>query len=281
VAEKGLAEKVLLTAGVIGWPVSHSLSPKLHNHWLRKIGVNGCYHALGVEPQYLKQALSSLTTMGWRGCNLTIPHKETALALLDEVDDVARAIGAVNTVEVRGGLLLGTNTDAYGFIENIRPHLPATRNRAVVLGAGGASRAICYALAKEGFDEIVLTNRTAQRAEMLAAHFGKRFAATLWEKRSVALAGADLVVNTTSLGLKDNPPFEIDLSLLPATALVTDIVYTPLITPFLHMAQARGNAIVDGLGMLIHQAVPGFEAWFGMRPPVGDDLSELKALLLT
>ena len=256
-------------AGVLGWPVSHSLSPKLHNYWLKQLGIDGRYDAFEVEPVQLSDFIIRLTQdPAMRGCNLTIPHKEQVVPMLTYIDDLARSIGAVNTIIVKDGVLHGTNTDAYGFSENIRAQLTGTR-KAVILGAGGAARAVCVALLLLGFEQIVITNRTIARAQNLAERFGKRFTVVDWNDRSHVLDGADLLVNTTSLGLKGQDPLEIDLLRLSRSALVTDIVYKPLMTPLLEMAVACGNPVVDGLGMLIYQAVPGFEAWFGQRPDVG------------
>ncbi|NBX03103.1 MAG: shikimate dehydrogenase [Alphaproteobacteria bacterium] len=264
-------------AAVLGWPVSHSLSPKLHNYWLNQNNINGQYVAVGVRPERLEEVIKSIPERGWRGCNLTIPHKEKVIPLLDEVSDVARAIGAVNTIIVKeGGKLYGTNTDAYGFAENIRPKLKG-RKKAVVLGAGGAARAIWQALTDLDFEEVVIANRTASRAQQAHKSGVTQFAVCPWDERNAALAGTDLLVNTTSLGMEGQDALEISLKALPKTALVTDIVYTPLMTPLLESAQSRGNAVVDGLGMLIHQAVPGFEAWFGVKPTF---MEELKPYLL-
>jgi len=261
-----------LIAGVLGWPVSHSLSPKLHNHWLKKLGIDGEYKALAVEPKDLEKTLKSLPEMGWRGCNLTIPHKEAAIPFLDDIDDIARTVGAVNTVIVNKGKLYGTNTDVYGFAENIRPYI-LTKRRAVVLGAGGAAKAVWKALWDEGFEEIIVTNRTPEKLPQAEG----RFIIKPWDERSNILEGADLLVNTTSLGMTGKDKLDIDLAGLPTTALVTDIVYTPLMTPLLEAAKARGNPVVDGLGMLIWQAVPGFVAWFGKKPVVS---KELQAFLI-
>lgn len=254
-------------AGVIGWPVSHSLSPKLHNYWLEQYGIDGAYLPLAVRPGDLASVIRALPAMGFRGANLTIPHKEAVIPLLDSIDDTARAIGAVNTIVIEGDKIHGTNTDAYGFMENIRPHLTG-KGKAILLGAGGAAKAICHALLAEGFSHISIINRTEARAQALAAHFGGRIDVQKWDKRSGLLEGADLLVNTTSLGLSGKEALDIDLEALPKTALVTDIVYNPLITPLLETAKANGNPVVDGLGMLIHQAVPGFDMWFGTKPDV-------------
>lgn len=261
-------------AGVIGWPVSHSLSPALHNYWLREHGLAGNYVALPVEPSRLQEILPGLPLLGFRGVNLTLPHKQDVLPMLAGIDDVARAIGAANTlIFTREGAAYGMNTDAYGFIENIRPHLPERRGKAVMLGAGGAARAVAYALIQEGFSEILVINRTSDKAQSLASDFPGLTAAP-WEQRHAILASASLLVNTTSLGMSGQPPLELNLSALPQHALVTDIVYSPLMTPLLMAAQSRGNPVVDGLGMLLHQAVPAFEAWFGIRPRVTRKLRE-------
>ena len=262
-------------AGVIGWPVSHSLSPKLHNHWLSQNGIDGAYVALPVEPENLEQVIRSLPGRGWRGCNITIPHKEAVIPFLDSIDAEAKIIGAVNTIVITDGKLHGTNTDAYGFAENVR-HIPTARKKAVALGAGGAAKAVWKALADLGFDEICIANRTMSRITGHEKIEGKsRFDIFPWEERSAMLAGASLLVNTTSLGLAGNPPLEIDLSELPKNALVTDIVYKPLETPLLAAAKARGNPTVDGLGMLIYQAIPGFKAWFGVEPKYEEQLKDL------
>ncbi len=260
-------------AGVIGWPVSHSLSPKLHGYWLEKYRIDGSYEALPVEPERLGDALKELSDQGFAGCNLTLPHKELAVALVDEIDDNARAIGAVNTIIFAGGKIKGSNTDAYGFIENLKSGASLKRkNKAVVLGAGGASRAVCKALADEGYAHILLLNRTPSKARKLASQISDSIFCEEWEKRDAVLENADLLVNATSLGMQGKEPLLINIDALPREAVVTDIVYTPLITPLLAEAKTRGNTIVDGLGMLLHQAVPGFEAWFGVRPVVDDNL---------
>lgn len=271
-----------LRAGVVGWPVAHSLSPKLHGHWLKEFGIEGAYNAYEVAPDDLPSFIRKLASQeGMRGCNLTIPHKEAALPLLGSLDEVATRIGAVNTIIIENGQLHGTNTDAYGFAENVRTQLTVT-DKAVVLGAGGAARAVCVALEMLGFSQVVIANRTRTRAQALADEFGAMFSVCEWEEKDSALAGANLLVNTTSLGLKGQEPLAINLSALPRTSLVTDIVYKPLMTPLLELAHERGHPVVDGLGMLIHQAVPGFEAWFGQRPEVNAaQLETLKAYLLS
>lgn len=273
--------ELLKIAGVAGWPVSHSLSPRLHNYWLKQLGIHGEYNAYEVRPEALPGFIESLRSMhGMRGCNLTLPHKEHAIALLDSVDALAQTVGAVNTIIAEDGKLHGTNTDVYGFAENIRPHMTGN-GKAVILGAGGASRAVAKALLDLGFADIHITNRTRAKAEAVNAALGGVLKIEEWDMRSAVLKGADLLVNTTSLGLKGQPPLQLDLSALPKTALVTDIVYKPLLTPLLEWAQAHGNPTVDGLGMLIYQAVPGFTAWFGAPPDVtAATLPQLKGFLI-
>jgi shikimate dehydrogenase len=267
----------------MGWPVGHSRSPRLHGHWLSRHAIDGAYIPMAVAPEHFADALRALPKLGFAGTNVTVPHKQAALAGVDEVDDVARRIGAVNTVVVReDGGLLGTNTDAFGFIENIRDAAPdwqAPAGAALVLGAGGAARAVIVALLDVGVPTLRLTNRTAARAEELAAEFGVdefagRVTVVPWAERSDAVAEAATVVNTPSLGMVGQPDLELDLNDLPASALVTDIVYAPLETPLLKAASARGNRCVDGLGMLLHQARPGFAAWFGVEPQVDQALRD-------
>ena len=261
----------MMKACVMGWPIAHSLSPALHGYWLKAHGIAGEYMRLAVQPEALPAALARLKTDDWRGCNLTIPHKEAALAQLDRIDAAARRIGAVNTVAVENGKLAGFNTDGFGFLENLRAAVPdfdVKAGPAVVLGAGGAARAIVDALGAAGAPEIRLVNRSLDRARTLARSFGGAIEPVPWERRAAALDGAALVVNATSLGMDKNPPLELDLARLPKTAVVNDIVYAPLETALLKAAKARGNRIVDGLGMLLHQGRPGFQLWFGVMPAV-------------
>jgi shikimate dehydrogenase len=259
-------------AGVMGWPVAHSRSPLLHGYWLKQYGIDGSYEALPVPPEALAEALRALPGRGFAGCNLTLPHKERALALVDRVDTAARRIGAVNTVVVAAdGTLDGRNTDAFGFYANLAAAAPgwsAAAGPAAVLGAGGGARAVVAALLDHGTPEVRLLNRHRGRAEDLAAALGGPVAVVDWERRAAALADAALLVNTTSLGMTGQPPLEIALDALPPRALVNDIVYVPLETPLLAAARRRGNPVVDGLGMLLHQACPGFAAWFGLMPEV-------------
>jgi len=263
-------------AGVIGWPVGHSRSPRLHGYWLNHYRIDGAYIPLAVAPDKFSTAVAGLAAAGLRGVNVTLPHKEAALAACDTVDGNARRIGAVNTIVFGDdGALLGSNTDAFGFLENLRQGAAwRTGGAAVVLGAGGAARAVCVALADAGMDDIRVLNRTADRAAQLAADLGQPLGAHGWETRHDALAGATLLVNTTSLGMTGQPPLDLDLGALPTDAVVNDIVYAPLETDLLARARARGNVVVDGLGMLLHQARPGFEAWFGVAPEVTDDLRD-------
>lgn len=263
-------------AGVMGWPVAHSLSPRLQGYWLETYGIDGAYVPLAVKPEDFAEAVRMLPRLGFAGANVTVPHKEAALRAVDEVEDLARRVGAVNTIVVReDGSLYGRNTDGYGFMENLRAGAPAwnaTAGPAVVVGAGGAARAIVAALLDAGVPELRLINRTRARAEQLAEEIGGAITVFDWEDRADALDGANLLVNTTTLGMTGHPPLELGLSSLPATAVVTDIVYVPLETPLLAAARERGNATVDGLGMLLHQARPGFAAWFGHEPEVTEDL---------
>ena len=259
-------------AGVMGWPVAHSRSPRLHGFWLEQHGIDGIYVPLPVRPEQLAQALRALAVLGFKGANLTVPHKEAALGAVDEVTPEARRIGAINTIVVGGdGTIRGSNSDAFGFRENLVAALPgwrASEGPAVVLGAGGAARAIAVALLDDGVPEIRLVNRTRGRAEALARALAGPMRIIDWEERGAALAGAALLVNATTLGMHGQPPLDLDLVRLPPPAAVNDIVYAPLETPLLAAARRRGNRVVDGLGMLLHQARPGFAAWFGVEPQV-------------
>ncbi len=263
-------------AGAMGWPIGHSLSPRLHGYWLRKYAVDGAYVPLAVRPGDFAEAVRMLPRLGFAGANVTVPHKEAALAAVDEVAGEARRVGAVNTIIVRpDGSLLGRNSDGFGFMENLKSGLPdwdPGRGPAVVLGAGGAARAVCAALVDGGVPELRLVNRTASRAEALVADIGGPIEVVSWSERESALGGARLLTNTTTLGMAGGPPLDLALERLPPEAAVTDVVYAPLRTPLLLAAAARGNATVDGLGMLLHQARPGFAAWFGVEPEVTDEM---------
>ena len=259
-------------AGVMGWPVGHSRSPMLHGHWLRQYGIDGAYVPMAVRPEKIGEALAALPALGLAGCNLTLPHKETALPHLAEIDSAARRIGAVNTIIVRAdGSLAGSNTDAFGFLENLKAGAPNWRpaaGPAVMIGAGGAARAVGVALIDAGVPEIRILNRTRARAETLAQQLGANCRALDWDGRAKALDGAALLVNTSSLGMAGQPPLDLALDALPKSAVVNDIVYVPLETPLLAEARRSGHAVVDGLGMLLHQGRPGFRAWFGVDPEV-------------
>jgi shikimate dehydrogenase len=258
-------------AGVFGWPAGHSRSPQLHNHWLERYGIDGAYVPLPVPPDQFEAALRGVMAAGFAGANVTLPHKEAAFALCDERDASALRAGAVNTLVFRDGRILGSNTDGFGFMESLRAAAPAWRPEhgpAVLLGAGGAARAIVAALLDAGVPEVVVVNRTPERAEELARAIGGNIRAAVVPP----LATAALLVNTTSLGMAGQPPLEIDLSPLPPHAVVADAVYVPLETPLLRAARARGLAAVPGLGMLLHQARPGFALWFGVEPVVDQAL---------
>jgi shikimate dehydrogenase len=263
-------------AGVMGWPVMHSRSPALHGYLLKQQGLVGTYVPLAVAPERLEPALRGLAPLGFSGCNLTIPHKEKALSIVDEVAPVARRIGAISCVVVRqDGSLLGTNNDAYGFIHNVLQQQPDWRADAgpvVVIGAGGGARAVAYSLAERGAPEIRVVNRTLARAQALARDFGPPLTVVAWQDRGAALSDAAMLVNTTSQGMVGQPPLDLDLATLPISALVCDIVYVPLETPLLAAARRRGNPTVDGLGMLLHQARPAWKAWFGLEPEITPEL---------
>lgn len=265
-----------LLAGVLGWPIAHSLSPRLHAHWLRTYGIDGHYIPIAVAPGRLQPSLRALATLGFRGVNVTLPHKEAALAAADTRSARALAIGAANTLTFGpDGAIHADNTDGYGFVANLRQQAPdwrADAGPALVLGAGGAARAVLSALLDEGAPEIRLANRSRERAEALAAAFVARTRVVDWAKASASAAGTATLVNTTSLGMTGQPglPFAPDSA--PETCVVCDIVYHPLETPLLAAARARGLTAVDGLGMLLHQAAPGFEAWFGRAPRIDDAL---------
>jgi len=268
-----------LLAGVMGWPVMHSRSPMLHNYWFSHYGLAGSYVPLAIEPEGLQAALNALAPLGFAGCNLTIPHKQEAIAAMAEIDPMAKAIGAISCVTVKpDGRLAGSNNDCFGFIENLleaRPGWRADAGPAVVVGAGGGARAIVYGLAERGAREIRLVNRTRARAERIAEQFGGPIQVLSWEDRHASLEGAATLVNTTSQGMVGNPPLDLSLDRLPATALVSDIIYTPLETPLLAAARRRGNPTVGGLGMLLHQARPAWRDWFGIEPQVTPELRRM------
>ena len=264
-------------AGVMGWPISHSRSPMLHGYWLREYDIDGAYLPFSVDPINLEAALRALPDLGIAGTNLTVPHKEAALEICDQVDDIASRIGAVNTIVVQNdGSLFGSNTDAFGFIENLKAESSwqANDGPAVILGAGGAARAVVAALIDEGVTEICIVNRTFERAGAVANAFGSACQPVGWSDVSESLRQSALLVNTTMLGMTGQPTLDLTLDTLPETAVVNDIVYAPLETDFLYKAATRGNPVVDGLGMLLHQARPGFAAWFGHEPDVSPGLRD-------
>ena len=265
-------------AGVVGWPVSHSRSPVLHGHWLKRYGLPGHYIHIGLKPQDFETGIRSMPRLGFKGVNLTLPYKESILSIADSISDRAALIGAANTVVFReDGAISVDNTDGYGFIESVRAAVPdwqANAGPVVVLGAGGAARAVVSALLTAGAPEIRIANRTRQRAEILREQFGAKTQPVDWNRASDVLADAAMVVNTTSLGMVGKPPLPVTLERADSSTIAVDIVYTPLTTDFLAMAASRGMRTVDGLGMLLHQAVPGFESWFGVRPEVDEALRQ-------
>ena len=269
-----------MLAGVMGWPVMHSRSPRLHNYWFELYGLAGTYVPLAIKPEGLEKALRALPALGFAGCNLTIPHKEQALRIVDHADARARRIGAISCVTVNAdGSLTGTNNDWYGFVENLREAFPGWRadaGPAVVMGAGGASRAVVDALIHEGAKEIRLINRTRERATSLAAALGGPVTVLDWDQRHKSLEDAALLVNTTSQGRVGNSPLDLALDALPRTAEVCDIVYIPGETPLLKAARERGNRTVNGLGMLLHQGRPAWRSWFDREVEV---TAELRALI--
>ena len=266
-------------AGVMGWPIAHSRSPLIHGHWLKRYEVDGAYIPFAVKPEDGERAFRSLATLGFRGTNVTIPHKVAAFETVDRRDAAAEAIGAVNTVVVQeDGSLDGFNTDAPGLLAHLRqsaPNWQGDLGPAAILGAGGSARAAIFALLQAGAPEVRVSNRTKEKAEALSDGFGDQVTVVNWAERSDMLADVNLLLNTTSLGMTGQPPLEIAVDDLPETAVVYDIVYAPLETPLLAAARRRGLLGVDGLGMLLHQAAPGFEAWFGVKPAVDAALREL------
>lgn len=259
-------------AGLLGWPVAHSRSPVIHNHWIAEHGLSGAYVLLPVQPERIETALRALPVLGFAGCNLTIPHKVAALAVVDQVESLAQSIGAINTIVVEAdGSLTGRNTDGFGYIQSLldaQPGWKADAGPAVVMGAGGAARAVIVGLMDSGATEIRLTNRSWAKAHDMAQEFGGPVRAVPWQDRHDVLAGAALLVNTTNQGMHGETELDLRLNQLPLQALVSDIIYVPLETPLLSAARLRGHVTVNGLGMLLHQARPAFAAWFGVRPDV-------------
>jgi shikimate dehydrogenase len=266
-----------IKCGVIGHPIHHSKSPLIHNHWIAQYGLQGEYKAIDIAAENLKDGVQKLIDEGYAGFNVTLPHKQEIFKLCAGVDDTARSIGAVNTVVIKNGELHGSNTDAFGFIENVKHQafgVDFAHKHAVVLGAGGAARAIVHGLIEAGAMKIILTNRTSDKAHEIAQANKNIIQVVEWEKRDAALEGAGVLVNTTSLGMKGKDSLIIDISRLPKEATVCDIVYAPLMTDLLQQAEHRGHQIVTGIGMLLHQARPAFEKWFGVLPDVGAELEK-------
>ncbi|MCP3972493.1 MAG: shikimate dehydrogenase [Rhodobacteraceae bacterium] len=266
-------------AGVIGSPISHSKSPRLHGHWLNRYGINGFYIPMDIAQSQLGEILKVLPKMGFVGVNVTIPHKETVLELADLVTDRAALIGAANTLIFRrDGKLHADNTDGYGFVENLRQNAPSWKPKAgpaAVIGSGGAARAIVASLLEIGVPEIRISNRTRNRVDALRTEFGAKVSVYEWVQAGNMMENAVTVVNTSSLGMVGKPDFRVPLDGLSPKAVVNDLVYTPLQTTFLQHAAEIGCTTVDGLGMLLHQGAPGFERWFGKRPEVDDDLRQV------
>jgi len=263
-------------AGLLGWPVAHSRSPIIHNYWLQQHGIPGRYVLFPVPPEKLGAALHGMSALSLRGCNVTTPHKQAVLPFIEHVDPLARRIGAINTIVVgKDGSLTGFNNDGNGFVQSLRDARPGWRPDAgpiVVVGAGGAARAVVASLADQGAREIRLVNRTFERARALTEEYGPPVSAYRWEDRERALAGAALLANATDRGMAGKPALELDLARLPTSAIVGDLVYTPRETPLLAAARARGNLTVNGLGLLLNQARPAFSAWFGVMPEITPEL---------
>jgi shikimate dehydrogenase len=265
-------------AGVVGWPIEHSRSPMIHNYWLKELGLSGSYEKFAVRPEEFLAFAARIREGELVGANVTVPHKEAAFAACDERTPVAEALGAVNTLWRQGGRLMGDNTDVAGFLANMDEAAPGwaeLRQFAMVIGAGGAARAIVYALISRGFKRIAIVNRTQERAEMLATHFGGSTTAMAWADLSKALGEADMLVNSSSLGMVGQPPLAVDVSVLPQRAVVADAVYVPLRTSLIEAARARRLRTIEGLGMLLHQAAPAFARWFGEKPTVTPALRAL------
>jgi len=270
------AQSTFGIAGLLGWPVAHSRSPVIHNHWLARYGIPGHYVLFGVAPESLAAAVKGMSVLRLRGCNVTTPHKQAVMALLDDVDPLAKSIGAVNTIVVGDdGSLRGYNNDGNGFVQSVRDEHASWRPDSgpiAIIGAGGAARAVIASLAAQGAREIRVVNRTFERAKALADAFGPPIAAVRWADRERALDGAALAVNATNQGMDGQPALDIALANLPPHAIVADLIYVPRETPFLQAARLRGNATLNGLGMLLNQARPAFNAWFGVMPQITPEL---------
>ncbi|MEY4645397.1 MAG: shikimate dehydrogenase [Hylemonella sp.] len=268
-----MSEKKFVLAGVMGWPVAHTRSPAIHNHWIAQYGLKGAYVQLPVMPEQLEAAVRGLPALGFAGCNVTVPHKVNIMRLVDELHPSAQRIGAINTIVVSpDGRLSGMNNDGVGYIQSLRDRDPAwraDRGPVLVLGAGGAARAIVASLLDEGAPEVRLANRTPERAQVLAQALGDpRIQLVNWQDRNEAMAGVQLLVNTTTQGMHGQTELEVRLDALPAEAWVSDAIYIPLETPLLSAARQRGHVTVNGLGMLLNQARPAFHAWFGVMPEI-------------
>lgn len=264
-----------IKAGVIGHPIQQSKSPIIHNYWIKKYGLDGSYDKIDIAPDDLKVEVQKLVDAEYAGFNVTVPHKQAIMALCHEVDEMAREIGAVNTVKIIGKKLYGYNTDAFGFIENIKQAVPEfdfTKNSALVIGAGGAARAIVYGLLKQGVPEIIITNRTIEKSIDISALNKNRIHIIDWADREKALKNISLLVNTTSLGMTGQDELALDLTELSTHTVVNDIVYVPLQTDLLKNARLRGNVTITGIGMLLHQARPAFKRWFGVLPELDEAL---------
>ena len=270
-----MAHKYVM-AGVMGWPVAHSRSPVIHNHWIRQYGLQGAYGLFPVQPDRMEDAVRGLRALGLAGCNVTIPHKVNAMQFMDAVDPLARRMGAINTIVVTPeGALHGFNNDGFGYIQSLRDEKPdwrADAGPATVLGAGGAARAVVLSLLDQGATEIRLVNRTRDKAQALCDEFGAGVQVVEWSERHEALSGIALLVNTTNQGMHGEPELDLQLDRLPLSALVSDAIYIPLETALLRHARLRGNATVNGLGMLLNQARPAFQAWFGVLPDITPEL---------
>lgn len=268
----------MIKTAVIGHPVGHSKSPLIHQYWMEKHGIKGCYDAVDIAPDALDEGIAELKGLGYGGLNVTLPHKQAVIPLCDEVDAGARAIGAVNTIHIKDGRLCGANTDAYGFVRNItdgRPEGFLRGRRVFMLGAGGATRACVYGLIQHGVSAITISNRTMERADEIKHMAPDKITICPWGEWKSALSQTDILVNTTSLGMVDAPLLEMDISPLPSSALVCDIVYAPLMTGLLKQARTRGNPVVTGIGMLLHQAAQAFAMWHGVMPDVTAELEKM------
>jgi len=271
-----MSDSPFVLAGVMGWPVAHTRSPAIHNHWIAKYGLKGAYVQLPVQPDRLEAAIRGLPALGFAGCNVTVPHKVNAMRFMDELHPAARRVAAINTIVVQpDGRLLGMNNDGAGYIQSLRDADATWRGDAgpaLVLGAGGAARAIVVALLDEGVPELRITNRTLERAQALAEAFGDRVKVVPWSERNEAMAGVSLLVNTTTQGMHGQAPLDVTLEALPAAAMVSDAIYIPMETPLLAQARLRGHRTVNGLGMLLNQARPAFQSWFGVLPEITPEL---------